>query len=228
MRFVWIWILVATTFSAFGQRAEGPRFGAGIIAGVTAAQLRGDESVGFKKPGFTAGLTAITTLNDRTDFMLEILYSQRGSTQSLREGSNNQIQKYFLNYVEVPLLFGMKDWYSNEIDDFRLQFYGGLSYGRLIDGTVNFSAEHRELLTDEVDTPSEIDKDRYIIERNANLNDYAWILGFNYFIDQHWAASFRYTSSFNYIWKLPKDPGPGENFDSLRNFFLTFRMMYVF
>ena len=206
MRHLWILFFFAVIFSLHGQNNSSPRFRGGI----------------------TAGITAAANLSERNDLMIEILYSQRGSTQKLIKGTSDQIQKYFLNYVEVPLLFGLKDWYNDELEDYRLQFFGGISYGRLINGTVNFSAEHRELLTDANDTQEEIDNDRFIIDRNANLNDYAWILGFNFFINKNAAASFRYTSSLNYIWKLPQEPGPGENFDSLRSFFLTFRYLYLF
>jgi hypothetical protein len=228
MRLLLITLLSFISFSILAQGPGGPRFKAGLIAGINAAQLRGDASTGFKKLGLTGGITGMAVLSDRADLMVEILYSQRGSTQQLIAGSNNDIQKYFLNYIEVPVLFGYKDWYNEEREDFNLQFYGGLSFGRLIDGAVNFSAEHRELLTDEIDTPDEIDNDRYIIDRNADENDISWILGFNYFINDNWAASFRYTSSFNFIWKTPDNPGTGENFDSLRSFFLTFRLMYIF
>jgi hypothetical protein len=228
MRFL---LLILFTISFLGLQAQGtsgPRFKAGLIAGINAAQLRGDESTGFKKLGLTGGISGIAVLDERMDLIVEILYSQRGSTQQLIAGSQDQIQKYFLNYIEVPVLFGIKDWYNQEREDYNLQFYGGLSYGRLIDGAVNFSAEHRELLTDNEDTPDEIDSDRYIIDRNADENDISWILGATYFINDNWAASFRYTSSFNFIWKLPDDPGPDENFDSLRSFFLSFRLMYLF
>ena len=104
-----------------GQQIRG-----GIIAGVSPSQVSGDRLSGFNKVGFTGGVLAKTSLSNKVDVEIELLYIQKGSRKPI-DPDNNDYEQYLLelNYVEVPLIF---QYYFNE----KWTFDAGLSYGRLI------------------------------------------------------------------------------------------------
>ncbi len=91
-------MLFALSFSAHAQRNQ--RFKAGILAGVTAAQIDGDASAGYNKVGLQAGLRGIVLLNQKQDASIEILFTQRGSRN---EAKTPPFFKTTLNYIEVPV-----------------------------------------------------------------------------------------------------------------------------
>ena len=192
-----------TTDTLLGQ---GQRFKAGLNFGITAAQIDGDDSANFNKLGLSAGLSAYTILNQKSDLIIEILFSQRGSRTEFSSSNNTPQQIIRLNYIEVPLIYNFKDWYQEDEDYHKMHFQGGLSYGRL------FSSSF-------VDTSIE-DLAPFFRE-----NDISWLLGLKFHINENIGFYARYTRSFNLLYKNT-DTNPNAN--SLLSYFLTFGGNYVF
>ena len=118
-------------FLATGNAQQ--RFKAGINVGLTAAQINGDESAGFNKVGLTAGVRAYTILTPKSDILIEILFSQRGSRTKVINGTTVPQKIIQLNYIEVPIIYTIKDWYQDDDDYYKMHFQAGLSYGRLFE-----------------------------------------------------------------------------------------------
>jgi len=65
------------------QLEAQPGFRGSAIVGLNLAQLDGDDLVGFNKTGVTSGLKVAFDLKSKLEGNVEILYSQRGSSESL-------------------------------------------------------------------------------------------------------------------------------------------------
>ncbi len=101
-------------------------FRGGLIAGVSATQISGDQLGGFDKAGLVAGGMVSMNLGKKTDLAMEILYFQKGS----KKNPNPDIQDYTsyllrLSYFEMPL---MAQWHYSK----RFTFEAGLTFGALL------------------------------------------------------------------------------------------------
>ncbi len=76
-------------------------FGGGVMAGLSASQLDGDNWGGYSKAGLNFGIYTNTALNKYVDAQLEIRYVQKGSKSDTKDKSVYYLSK--LNYVELPL-----------------------------------------------------------------------------------------------------------------------------
>ncbi len=197
MRIFKICILSVVLLSSMSQ-AQGQTFRSAIVAGLNASQINGDLIAGFNKLGIQAGLRVSTDLKEKIEASVELLYSQRGSRASGKFASPFSIR---INYVEMPLIIGFKDWLKD--DYHKIRFEAGLSYGRLI---------HAE----QEDATGTIDIDYY------NQNDISWLAGATFFSSERLAFSARFTQSLNYLSKENLPTG----FSKLRGFFLSFRALY--
>ncbi len=177
------------------------RFKAGLIFGLNAAQLNGDESAGYNKLGLHGGLRGVTVLNDKMDLIVEMLYSQRGSFAKFVLGD----QKFDLKYVEIPLMVSYKDWYQEDEDYFKVQAVGGFTYSRLLKATAIGSKHEGE-------------------EGNFSNNDYGFTIGADFFIRKHLALGARWNRSFNLLYNHKKHE---PSINSLIGYFLSFRVMYL-
>ncbi len=122
---VFIFCLSANVFFAQG-------FGSSIVLGFTAAQIDGDNLAGFDKLGIAGGMNVSRKIGNRYHAKLEFLYSQRGSQSKLSLSAPGDMSRTHLNYIEIPLLFGINDWLSPDGDFFKVRAETGLSYGYLI------------------------------------------------------------------------------------------------
>jgi len=182
------------------------RFKAGLVLGITAAQINGDNSAKFNKLGINAGLKLNTILTDRSDFIVEILFSQRGSQTELIPSSGIQQQKIHLDYIEVPIIYNYKDWLDKKEDYYKMHFHAGFSYGRLFNTRFDNS-------------PLE-EAGPFFRE-----NDFSWLAGITFFTNEHIGIFARYNRSINLLFKnTPTNP----NTNSLLGFFLSFGGNYVF
>lgn len=178
------------------------RFKAGLIFGLNASQLEGDDSAGYNKLGLHGGLRGVTMLKDKMDLIIEMLYSQRGSFAKFVQGD----MKVNLQYVEIPVMVSYKDWYLEDEEYFKVQAVGGLTYSRLLKASAIGSQHDGEV-------------------ENFNNNDFGITLGADFFIRKHLAIGGRWNRSFNLLYDHDKhDP----NLDSLFGYFLSFRAMFVF
>lgn len=136
-------VLVSLTF----VEVNGQGFRAGVIAGLSATQISGDNLGGYDKAGLIAGGMVSTELSRKLDLAMEIIFIQKGSKKNPNP-DNGDYSSYFLrlNYFEVPLLLKWK--YSK-----RFTFEVGPTFGYLISVT-----EENELGEIPYDPPRPFDK----------------------------------------------------------------------
>ncbi len=206
------WCLLLLCFG-LSNDAAAQRFGAGVIVGLTGSQINGDQVAGFDKLGFTAGLRGVVYVSDRIDVSTELLYSQRGSQSELIQGNTVAFPfKISTNYIEVPVLFNIQDWLDTETEEFyKLHFHAGFSYGRLINSSVEDESNVSPLVR---------------LQDLFNKNDYSWIAGATFYLNKHLGFTGRYTRSINLLYR--NSPDSPINARSLRGFFLTFQVLYMF
>jgi hypothetical protein len=181
------------------------RFKAGLVLGLNAAQINGDDNGGYNKLGLQGGLRSVIVLQDKMEVLLEMLYSQRGSRSKVNQFPVGL--KINLQYVEVPIMFAYKDWYIEEDDYYKVQVIGGLMYSRMINAKVDGSVNH----------DGQVD--------NFANNDFGYTLGAELFLSKHFGFSFRFSRSINLLYNKDKHD---DGINSLRGFFLSFRTMYIF
>lgn len=159
--------------------SEAQIFRAGITAGGTFAQIEGDEVAGYYKLGFQAGVLSDMYLSEKFTLGLEILYSQRGSTNAWDAGQYLDDFKIKMDYVEVPVL-------AKYHDDRGMTFFAGVSGAKLISAVrINQNIE-----------------DFSFFEDTANPTrqwDFSGIVGIAYNINDVFAMSLRLNRSFVYI-----------------------------
>ena len=163
----------------FGMRyslSAQPRFGAGIVAGINASQIQGDDSAGYNRLGVRAGVRGIAHLSEKADFGLDLLYSMRGSTTELVPNNNSLRYVIHLDYIEVPVWISYKDWLAPD-GYYRIQGFAGLSYGRLF----NTRVVDVIILEDE--------------QENFAKNDLSLTLGVAYHLSRRFSLGFNYTRS---------------------------------
>lgn len=183
----------------FCSIAKSQTFTGAITVGLNAAQVNGDLLAGYNKLGFHAGLRVSTLLNEHLVGAVELLYSQRGSRSQLGSGDP---RKLHLDYVEIPLMIGYRDWPSE--DYHKMLFEGGLLFGRLINNKVSLVG-----IQDSVE--------------EFNPNDVSYLMAATFFASKKVGYSIRYTNSLNFLLNDAERP----EFGRLRSFFLTFRVVYI-
>ncbi len=174
-------------------------FEAGLILGVNASQVNGDFLAGYDKLGLHTGLKVRVSTWEHIEWSVELLLSQRGSRPDIFTEDSRKIH---LNYVEIPILIGFKDWQKD--DFYKIRFEGGFSYGRLVGHKFSFQGVEEQI-------------DEF------NNNDFSLVIGAALFTSEKLGFSFRYTHS---VTPLLNNKNSIE-FARLRGFFLTFRSIYM-
>ena len=97
-------------------------------------QIQGDDLAGWHKVGGFAGLGVYTDLSDRWRSSLSIAYSQYGSSASSRESllAVSIYDNVAVDYLVVPVKVHYMDWLSEDETFYKLEFYAGFEYLRLI------------------------------------------------------------------------------------------------
>ena len=119
-----ILLLAITSLSGFSQRFEG-----GVLVGLNASQVDGDNYSGYHKPGAALGGYVQTNLSRTVYAGMELKFAQKGSRNIDSLATDGQI-KYImrLNYVDLPVYLGIR---TSE----RISLLVGVSPGYLISGT---------------------------------------------------------------------------------------------
>lgn len=192
--------LSSFTFALFAFQINAQRFDAGIKAGGTIAQIDGDDLYGFHQAGFYSTAYVAAKLTTATALEIGLSYCTRGS----RYGKDDISRAFFrLNYLEVPVLFVLKDW-KNERNDkefYRMNFFAGLSVGKLIS-----SNSHNGL------------------DKEFNKTDISWILGTTFFWSAHWGVSGQYTRSLNSLYDYSKNNSK----IAMTSYFISLGLNYKF
>jgi hypothetical protein len=197
-------------FPSAAQSQSAQRFKAGIIAGLTASQIDGDESAGYHKVGWQAGLRGAVILKPKQQASIEILYTQRGCR------NEPETFPYFsttLDYIEVPVQWHYSDWLAEAADDadnfYRIQLNVGLSYGRLL----GYKDKYEDGFGIAAALP------------DLNENSFCAMLGATFFATRHLGVTFRWHRALNNLY----NPGDGGNYaSSLNEHFLAFQATYLF
>ncbi len=199
-------LLILFTLAFQDQASAQQRFKAGVVAGLNASQILGDDSGGYNRLGMQAGLRAITIFTEKTDLLFEILYSQRGSRDLDVFPCSKDRLSISTQYIEIPVMVTLKDWLDEEDDYYKIQVSGGFSYGRLLN-------------VDAVDSCHDLQAE------NFNENDVSITFGAEYFSSEHISWGVRWSRSFNLLYNKDKFDASK---NSLRGFFLSFRGAYIF
>lgn len=122
--FVLAFILFNLSAALKAQDNEG--FKAGLVAGINASQISGDNLGGFYKPSFIVGGFVRRKIKSNALLQFDIMYIGKGS----RKNANFELEDYTIyrlnmHYIEVPLAY---IWKYRE----KLWFEGGLSAAALL------------------------------------------------------------------------------------------------
>jgi len=102
-------------FIFFSSNLLSQTFGGGVLAGLSASQVDGDNWGGYHKAGLCFGVYTNAQLNDYIDAQLELRYVQKGSNSNSKE--NETFYKSKLDYIELPvyLKYNFLDKFSANI-----------------------------------------------------------------------------------------------------------------
>ncbi|MBA2423026.1 MAG: PorT family protein [Chitinophagales bacterium] len=174
------------------------RFRAGIVLGLNATQVDGDDYAGYHKLGLNGGFTAQLPVSKKFFFSTEILYSQKGAKSRTFQGVPLAYRTK-LNYAEIPLLFNFQEKHA-------VNFGLGVSYGRLI--------KVREYIDGIEQDPFE----------DFRRNDIAGVANGNYLISDHLQLNLRFAYS---LIPIGYSPTSNFNSRAMFNNILSFRLAYV-
>ena len=124
-------ILLCCGFLTLSIHAQD--FGGGIILGLGASQVGGDDLGRFNKAGLLAGVFANKSISPLLSFQMEMTYIQKGSNNpDMNDYEHKNVGRpdISLSYIEVPLLLQYKQSVVLEIE-------GGLQFANLITGYYN-------------------------------------------------------------------------------------------
>ena len=99
-----IGLLLFVLLSLLSLTLHAQRFHGGIMGGLAATQLDGDNLGGYNKPGVRVGGWVNTRVWPNTILQLELEYIQKGSKISQNELESGKYYHSRLNYIQVPLL----------------------------------------------------------------------------------------------------------------------------
>lgn len=194
-------ILFGVLFMCLGivlQAQESNRFTARAVLGFNAAQIRGDDLAGYDFFGLNAGVHVSYPLGDKWDIGIELLYSQKGSQREMSFSNADDLIKTKLEYLEVPIMIMIKDWYIEEEQYHKVKAHVGMSFSRLFN-----SSSQNPLYADNI---GEFKK-----------NDFSLIFGVSYGFTSRIEATARYSNSIikfyeddnlqaegliNYLWSI--------------------------
>jgi hypothetical protein len=192
-----ITIIVSLAIILIFSNGQAQGFKAMAIVGSNLSQIDGDKLYGFKKIGLSAGARLSYTNVKNVDYSLEMMYSQRGSAVNFF--NNGPEEKINLNYLEIPVVMSLRDWYQDKDGYYKVRADFGLSYGYL------FGAEATGF-------------DVSLLKKN----DISWLVGVGINFNKMIGFSIRYSSSLMDMYNDAPD------LVSYKSYFLTFRSEFNF
>ena len=181
-------ISIGLLFSGLSLQAQ--RFKGGVVAGLSASQVDGDNSNGYNKLGLVGGGNVMINFNRRFDMSLGILFAQRGSQSELIKGnvSFNYFSQTF-NYIDLPVQLHIRDWFVEDDDGeyAKISLNLGLSYGRFM------SAKYKDDLSALT-----------VVEPYLRKNDLNYIIGASIYANRHFSFTLQAVRGLGYIYN-PND-----------------------
>jgi hypothetical protein len=99
-------ILVISFITAFAFSAIGQDFNGGVLGGINATQVFGDQWSGPNKAGLYVGAFVNRYFSKRSSIQLELDYIQKGSSKNPDPSTGDYDEyKLKLNYIELPVLY---------------------------------------------------------------------------------------------------------------------------
>jgi opacity protein-like surface antigen len=138
-----ILICIALNTIVYGQQRK---FDAFASIGSNISQIDGDQLAGFDKFGFNGGVGITYQLIKQSKASIEFLYSQRGASTSLFFNPTKDV-KIDLDYVDIPILFTLNDWYIEDKNYHKVFAKTGFQYSRLMSNQTNFEDFEEALAT---------------------------------------------------------------------------------
>jgi len=171
--FTIICLFVTPAFSQQGFKAK-------ILAGLNASQIEGDQLAGYDKLGLNLGAEVSFRLNERFDMGMQFLFTQKGSQSEITLGQDQF--KTNLNYIEIPAMIIIKDWYLEEEGYYKVKGHAGFSYARLFDVSSSNGLFENDI-------------------GNFKNYDFVLFLGASYAMNSKWEGYVRYSNSVIRIYK---------------------------
>lgn len=125
-----ITICLVFTF-IFIIQIHAQNFRTGIVTGILATQVDGDQMAGYNKAGLVFGGLSNFKWSDKWSTQFEILYMQKGSRTQVDTTGLIPFYRLRLQYIEVPLMMN----YHFNVKKTQWLVEAGLSYGTLIRAT---------------------------------------------------------------------------------------------
>lgn len=173
----WTIVFLFLSGISFGQGG----FTASIVGGATLSQIDGDMLYGYDKLGMTAGLKVGYDLDSRWMGHIEMLYSQRGSNNNFGIGGKKSAFIH-TDYIEVPVLVNLRDWYVNDANYYRASVHAGVSTAYLFQVKSNITSYENNV-------------------DNYNRVDISWVLGASFRLNKSIGITIRYTRALGELRK---------------------------
>jgi len=200
------------------QQSEETKLGirGGIVFGIDAAQVDGDDWAGYHKVGINGGFYGQIPVSKIFFFSTEILYVQDGAKAPTIQGQVLAYRSQF-SYAQVPVLFHYQP-------QDNLTIGAGITYGRLLSQKI-FADEIEQPKADICNGPPEntstLDPQYICLKRS----DWRVIAEANYLFTKRFMVNVRFAYSI-----VPFGYFGSSNFINrgMYHNVLTFRLMYVF
>lgn len=197
-------LLFMCSFYGYGQSF----FKGGVIMGINAAQLDGDNNYGYNKLGLTGGITMGIPLEKNFDLFVEFLYSQQGAIEKFRIIPTSKDNGIKLNYLSMPIILRWKDWYIEDKGFHRFWLDFGVSPGRLFQTKIVGSPEISA------------------VADQFKSYDVAGVIGGGIALNKHVQLNLRFTKSFYRLYN--RDKHVQNKLEYLIGYFFSFRSVYLF
>ena len=195
-RFLLITLILSSTI-AYTQNFNG-----GIITGLTASQISGDNLAGYNKLGFDVGGFVNLNTGRFTSLEMEMKYIQKGSKSQFSPFDTSAEQRHIyrlqLNYIDIPIIFkyNLRGISKHQSDS---------SYHLLNRLTVEIGLSYAVFLSkSEVDA---VDLSIPLSSQPFKKYDFSVIAGLYYEINPNLFVNFRRTGT---IFLFPVRPHAGE------------------
>lgn len=195
------------TIACFFSIQAQSTFKGSIVLGMNASQINGDNSAGYNKFGIHGGVQVSIITSELKYWTTGILYSERGSRNRAYENTG-VVWRIRLPYIEVPLMYNIKDWKSDDSESafYRMHAGVGLSYGRLFNPKATTFSPW-------------LGREQYFRKNNIS-----WIAEATLYKNAHFGIGFRYTRDLLRIFQK----NATVNSDPLIGHFITLRSIYSF
>ncbi len=87
--------------------SRAQEFGGGVLCGIAAGQIHGDEKSHFRKAGAIGGVYVDYKFSEKSRLVIETYYIGKGAVcnEKRSDGTHYQLFKTSLHYIEFPFLF---------------------------------------------------------------------------------------------------------------------------